>query len=490
MYASEPFVWIAFVLYLAATFVFAWLGHRKSQQGKGAFLDEFFVAGRSIGPWTLALTWIATAASGGSFIGVPALAYTYGWPLLLWICSYMVVATMGFGMLARRISQLGRKTGALTYPDLLRDRFESPAIGAIAGVAIVLLYMAYMEAQYVAGSRVLEAVLGVPYEWGLIGFAVTVGLYTAYGGFRAVAWTDAFQAIVMLVGVVLAAWLAVRKIGGFDALAANLQAQDPELLTLPGPDGYLPIATAVSFFVIWPIATAGQPSLMSRFLASREGPSLQRAMFLVGLYILLLYPAIILIAIAGRALTPGLETADHAMPATILAATPTWLAGFVLAAPMAAIMSTLSSFLLVSSSAIVRDLYERNRATPLPEREARRLTLIATLVVAVIPLVFAFKPPEFLQYIVVFSGTGLSATFVCPTLFALYWPAFNRTGCMAAMIGGFLAFLAQYIQFGTRSFLGLDPFVWALAASAVLGIAGTFLGPPDRAEIRERYFEG
>ncbi|MCB9383384.1 MAG: sodium/solute symporter [Bryobacterales bacterium] len=486
MYASEPFVWIAFILYLAATFGFAWLAHRKGQGG--SFLDEFFVAGRSIGPWTLALTWIATAASGGSFIGVPALAYTYGWPILLWICSYMVVALLGFGMLASRISDLGRKTGALTYPDLLRDRFESPAIGAVAGVAIVLLYMAYMEAQYVAGSRVLEAVLGIPYTWGLIGFAVTVGLYTTYGGFRAVAWTDAFQAVVMLFGVVLAAGLAVRKVGGFEALAANLQAQDPELLTLPGPDGYLPISAAVSFFVIWPLATAGQPSLMSRFLASKGGGSLKRAMFLVGLYILLLYPSIILIAIAGRALTPGLETADHAMPATILAATPPWLAGFVLAAPMAAIMSTLSSFLLVGSSAIVRDLYERNLATPISEQKARQLTHVATLVIAVIPLVFAFRPPEFLQYIVVFSGTGLSATFVCPTLFALYWPGFNRVGCLAAMLGGFGSFLFQYLQMGSRSYLGLDPFVWSLGVSAICGVLGWWLGPPDRREVRERYF--
>jgi sodium/pantothenate symporter len=206
------------------------------------------------------------------------------------------------------------------------------------------------------------------------------------------------------------------------------------------------------------------------------------------LYILLLYPAIILIGVVGRALAPELETPDHAMPATILAATPSWLAGFVLAAPMAAIMSTLSSFLLVTASAIVRDLYERNRKTPLPEAQARRLTHVATLVVAVVALVFALKPPEFLQYIVVFSGTGLSATFVFATLFAIYWPRFNRTGCLATMLGGFLSFVAQYIAFGTRSFLGLDPFVWALVASAICGVAGTLLSEPQREEIRQRYF--
>ena len=486
MYASEPTVWIAFLLYLAATFGFAWFGHRAGKGG--AFLEEFFVAGRTIGPWTLALTWIATSASGGSFIGVPALAHTYGWPILLWISSYMVVATVGFGLFANRIAQIGRKTGALTFPDLLRDRFESPAIGAVAGVAIILLYTSYMVAQYVAGARVLEAVLGIPYLYGAVGFAVTVGLYTAYGGFRAVAWTDAFQAVVMLVGVLIAAWFALGKIGGFEGLATSLQAQDPELLTLPGPDGYLPLAAAVSFFVIWPFGAGGQPSLLTRFLASRGGPSLQRAMLLVGLYILLLYPAIILIGIVGRALNPSLETPDHAMPATILAATPSWLAGFVLAAPMAAIMSTLSSFLLVGASAVVRDLYERNRQAPLPEAQARKLTHIATFVIAAVALAFALKPPVFLQYIVVFSGTGLSATFVFATLFAIYWPRFNRAGCLAAMLGGFLSFLAQYVAFGTKSFLGLDPFVWALPISALCGVAAALATQPDRPAILERYF--
>ncbi len=486
MYHAGPSVWIAFFLYLGATFAFAWLGHRKAQGG--AFLEEFFVAGRTIGPWTLALTWIATSASGGSFMGVPALAHAYGWSILLWISSYMVVATVGFGLFANRVSQLGRKTGALTFPDLLRDRFESPAIGGVASVAIILLYTSYMVAQFVAGARVLEVVAGVPYEWGALAVAVTVGVYTAYGGFRAVAWADAFQALVMLFGVLLAAWFALGKVGGFEGLAASLQAQDPALLTPQGPEGYLPLAAALSFFVIWPFGAAGQPSLLSRFLASEGGDSLRRAMLLVGVYILLLYPAIILIGVAGRALNPELEAADHAMPATILAATPSWLAGFVLAAPMAAIMSTLSSFLLVGASAVVRDLYERNRSTPLPEAQARKLTHAATLVIAVVALAFAMKPPDFLQYIVVFSGTGLSATFVFATLFAIYWPRFNRAGCLAAMLGGFLSFLAQYVAFGTKSFLGLDPFVWALPASAVCGIVGALLSPPDRTAILDRYF--
>ena len=97
----------------------------------------------------------------------------------------------------------------------------------MAGGAIILLYISYMVAQYVAGARVLEAVLGVPYLWGAVGFAVTVGLYTAYGGFRAVAWTDAFQAVVMLFGVLIAAWFALEKIGGFEGVERQHRSPRP-----------------------------------------------------------------------------------------------------------------------------------------------------------------------------------------------------------------------------------------------------------------------
>lgn len=488
MYETGPAVWIAFLGYMALTFVFAWLGHRQARAG-GAFMEEFFVAGRSIGPWVIGLTWIATQASGGSFIGVPALAHTNGYSLLLWISGYVVSILVGFGLLAQRIAYVGRKTGALTFPDLLRDRYESPAIGIISGIALIILYTGYIVAQYVAGARVLEAVMGVPYVWGVIGFATTVAIYTTYGGFRAVAWTDSFQAVVMLVGVLITVAFALDKVGGIEAVREGLAAQDPDLLSPYGPSNFLPIASAISFFFIWPFAGAGQPSVMTRYLASGDGPGLNRALVMVAFYVILTYPAIITIGLIGRVLVPELAAADHAMPATIMAAVPSWLAGFVLAGPMAAIMSTLSSFLLVSASALVRDLFERNRKQRLSEQQARKWTTIATFAVAAGALVFALEPPDFLQYIVVFSGTGLAATFLLPICFSLYWPGMNKTGCLVGIVGGFTVFLAQYLFFGTKSFFGFDPFVWSLAASMFFCVVGSKIGSPDPDRILKRYFE-
>ncbi|HUG81934.1 MAG TPA: sodium/pantothenate symporter [Bryobacterales bacterium] len=486
MYTADTNVWLAFAIYLGATFFFAYLSQRRA--AKTGFMEDFFVAGRSIGPWVLGLTWIATAASGGTFIGSPALAHTYGWSVMLWICSYMVVATTGFGLFGKRVAELGRRTGALTFPDLLRDRFESQAIGTISGVAIIVLYIAYLVAQYVAGARVIEAVMGVPYQWGVLGFALTVSLYTAYGGFRAVAWTDAFQAVVMLVGVLITVFYAVSKLGGLQAIYDGLQAQSPELLTAPGPEGFLPVPAAISFFCVWALAGAAQPSTITRFLACRDTRALKRACFLIGIYIALLYPCVIGIGIMGRVLAPELEAADHATPATILAVVPPTLAGFVLAAPLAAIMSTISSFLLVTSSALVRDLYERNLSEPMSEKRARNLSQLATFAVAGAALVFALRPPDFLQYIVVFAGTGLAATFFFPTILGIYWPRMNKAGCMAGIIGGFVSFLFQYLAFGKISIGGFDPFVWSMIVSCVSVIAVSLATAPGPESLRRRYF--
>lgn len=488
MKTPQTATWLAFAFYLGVTFLFAWLAHRK--RAAGGFLEDFFVAGREIGPWVLALTWVATAASGGTFVGAPALAHTYGWILLVWISSYMVFAAVGVGTVGKRISEIGRRTGALTFPDVLRDRFDSRAIGILSGVAIIILYTSYVVAQFVAGARLLEAIVGAPYLVGVVSFAVVVSLYTAYGGFRAVAWTDAFQAIVMLFGVMAALYFAVDKVGGMQAVFDSLESQDPELLSGPGPDEFLPLPSAISFFLIFAFSAPGQPSLLTRFLACGDTKTVKRAGFIIGIYILLLYPAVMTLGVVGRALVPDIAAADHATPATILAAAPPALAGVLLAAPFAAIMSTVSSFLLVSASAVVRDLYARNVDHELDERTAARWTHISTFALAALALVFALQRPEFLQYIVVFAGTGLSATFMFPTLFAIYWPGMNRAGCIAGMSGGFLSFVAQYVAFGTRSFGGFDPFVWALIVSATCCLLGARMGRPTRPETLATYFGG
>lgn len=479
-------VTLAFAAYIVVTFVMAWLAHRKAK-GKN-FLDEFFVAGRGIGPWVLALTWVATMASGGTFVGAPALGWQNGWTAHLWIAGFMAICFTGMGILGKRIAFLGRATGAITMLDLLRDRFESRGLSAMLAVITLFLYVAYLVAQYVAGARVMEVALGLPYWAGLLLVSLTVTVYTAFGGFRAVAWTDAFQAIVMLVGILLTLGFALHQLGGFSAATAYMQTQSSALLQPPGPNDFLPLSQAFSFFVIWPLAVLGQPALMSRFLSTGDGMAVSRATFINGIYVVLLYPAIMTIGILGRTLVPDIAVPDQAIPATIVTVVPHWLAGVVLAAPFAAIMSTISSFLLVTGSAIVRDLYHRNLKHGLSDRKAQLLAQGTTLVIGGLALLIAFKPPAYLQYIVIFSATGLASAYVAPTVLGVFWPRATRAGAYAAVAGGLGSFALQYTLYGTRSWLGLDPFVWSLTLSFAFGIAASLLTAPPRKAIRQAWF--
>ncbi len=227
---------------------------------------------------------------------------------------------------------------------------------------------------------------------------------------------------------------------------------------------------------------------MTRFLAAKDTRTLKKASFLIGLHILLLYPAIMTLGVVSRVLVPDLESPDHAIPAVILATVPPLLAGLVLASPLAAIMSTISSFLLVSSSEIVRDLYQRNVKHEISEHGARRLTHVSTFVLAAVALGFALRPPEYLQYIVVFSGTGLAATFLWPTLLGIYWPRMNKAGCLAGMLTGFLSFLAQYAIFGAESLGGFDPFIWAALASLVVCVGAAWMAAPPSEDVQRLFF--
>ncbi|MCA9133660.1 MAG: hypothetical protein KDA45_10915, partial [Planctomycetales bacterium] len=262
---------VAFAIYTALVLLLAWLSSRITK--KGSFLSEYFLGGRNLGVWAFALTFAATSASGGSFIGFPSLVYTHGWSLALWISSYMLMPLVALGLLAKRLNQLARKTDSITIPDLLRARFESPIFGLIATVLIVFFMTFNLIAQFKGGSVILQTLLSdVPlfqtaslmfasvatqlpfigtdvdpsYLLCLCVFAVAVVVYTTYGGFRAVVWTDVLQGFVMVLGILLLLPMTLSLVGGLHNATSDLATTSPPVrvaLQLQRTDGtveYLP----------------------------------------------------------------------------------------------------------------------------------------------------------------------------------------------------------------------------------------------------------
>ena len=615
-----------FLLYTIAVFLLAILSNRVAK-GKD-FVGEYFLGSRSFGVWAFALTFAATNASGGTFMGFPALIYTHGWSLSLWIAGYMALPLVSMAIIGKRINQVARQSGALTIPEVLRARFNSPVTGLVATLMLIFFMFFYIVAQFKAGGKILATLLSdnpaftstvgkvgslvsaVPwvnqaepdYLVCLIVFAVAVIVYVVYGGFRAVVWTDVMQGIVMFVGVVLMLGFALYQVGGLenatrqmakmtppefgsgtlrvsessneDFLIPNgvwieddgrvmrlaetvvipagmLQSAPVRLLRLtteseeqrvrnsiaakrlpsidvevkdsdwqeyqfganqpgvylsnPGPSdssslGFLAIGSAISFIIFWPFGAAGQPSNLVRLLSFKDSRTLRYSVVTVSIYYTVIYFSLVVVFCCARVLLPGMEIdPDRTMPdlATYLtkAAGMPWLAGILVAAPFAAVMSSVDSFLLVVSSAVVRDLYQGFLSKGTSEQKVKSLSYLVTILVGVLAMIFVINPPMYLQDLIVFATGGLAACFLVPLVLSLYWRRMTSAAAVAGMLGGTCMHVGLTAwgyydlgEFRAYQFLGLNPFIWDLGGSLLGCIVVAKMGPQPRVELVKQYF--
>jgi SSS family solute:Na+ symporter/sodium/pantothenate symporter len=371
------------------------------------------------------------------------------------------------------------------------------------------------------------------YLLGLILFSITVVAYTAYGGYWAMTWTDVLAGFVMFTGVVTLTVLAlyrVEPVAGLHGLAAaseHLRRLAPPgdtagaLVYGPGPQQFLPLGMAVSFFLMWSLMSPGQPSGMVRMMSFKDTRSHRRALLVIGLYYMLVYVCLLVIFICARAIFPseylrGVGSRgepDSIMPAMIRHLAHPLVAGFLLAAPFAAIMSPVSAYLLMISSSLVRDLYQRTLNPHASPRTLKRLSYAVTALVGLVAMLAALNPPEFIQYVIVFTGSGLGCAFLIPMFVSLYWRRATRQGVLAGMLGGFAAVFSLYLLgwiestgwFGgalawlpgwgaarASRFLplyvgGVDPLVWGLVASLGLSVGVSLATRPDE-ELVKKYF--
>jgi sodium/pantothenate symporter len=638
---------ITFLLYTLAVFGIAAFSNQMLK-GK-SFLSEYFLGSRGLGVWAFALTFAATSASGGSFTGFPSKIYSHGWVLALWIGAYVVVPICTMGLLGKRINQVARISGSITVPDVLRDRFESARLGLMAVMLIVFFMVFNLVAQFKAGAMILKTLLSdveifhqaaesfhtVMEPWSFLGtdaeylicllaFGIAVIVYTTYGGFHAVVWTDVMQGIVMVVGVLImlplaimmvndlasqddsndasgmayvtqemaklvpplpseaqlqvgspsdtgrlittGTWIAIEgdhgtsrlfRTGNDAEIVAGQQVtaattpikmielvnasdikqvlENPDSYTVvrdlqligltqtpykyggspehkgtyvtgpgPSPDsdiGFLPLSLAFSFFFMWAISGAGQPSSHVRLMAFKNTDTLKKAIFTVAIYYTLIYFPLVMIFCCSRLLMPGMEMeSDRIMPAMAVFLTKGvgmgWLAGLLVAAPFAAVMSTVDSFLLMISSAVVRDVYQRNINPHASEAKVKKMTYAVTIIVGTAAMLGAVNPPQFLQDIIVYTGSGLAACFLAPTVFMLYWPRSNKQGCMIGMLCGFTAHFSMYFlgMFTNDSFfkphrlMDMDPIIVGLFVSFLATYVGCLISPAPPQHLVKKYF--
>ena len=393
-------------------------------------------------------------------------------------------AFLTLGVLGKRFALIARRTDAVTITDFIRARYGSDAVVILASLALLVFFMASMLAQFIGGARLFESITGYSYQTGLLIFGFTVVVYTTVGGFRAVVLTDTIQGVMMLFASLAILYAVITAGGGVENIMQTLYSIDPRLLTPTGGGNAIPKPFILSFWVLVGIGILGLPQTTQKCLGYKDSRSMHNAMiigtFVVGFTMLAMH----LVGAMGRAVIPDITVGDLAVPTlTVRLMSPFW-AGIFIAGPLAAIMSTVDSMLIMCSAAIVKDLYfhyvVKNDEARLSPKKVRGMSVIVTAVVGVLVFFAAMKPPSLLVWINLFAFGGLEAVFFCPTLFGLYWKRANSTGAVLSMICGASAFF--WFNITKTSVGGTTAIVPTLAIAVAAFVAGSLLGRPESAE--------
>ncbi|WP_377887596.1 sodium/pantothenate symporter [Alkalihalobacillus sp. R86527] len=434
---------IPLLIFLCSIFVVGFYASRHVS-ASSSFLHEYFLGSRELGGFILAMTMVATYGSASSFIGGPGVAYEMG---LGWVLLAMTQLPTGYfvlSVLGKKFAIVARKIRAVTLIDFLKARYRSKAVVILSALSIIIFLFSAMAAQWVGGARLIESLTGLSYTAALFLFAVSVLVYVIIGGFRAVAITDTIQGVIMFFGT-LVILIGTVIAGGVENIMADLSAENPNLISPFGADQSLTPLYVSSFWLLVGVGVVGLPQVAVRAMSYKSSKGMHRALIIGTVVVGFIMLGMHLTGVFARAVLPGIEVGDTVMPRIAMEVLPTWLAGIVLAAPMAAIMSTVDSLLLLVSSAVVKDVYLNYVKPDASDQAIKRLSIGVTAVLGILVFVMAVNPPDLLIWLNLFSFGGLEAAFIWPVVMGLYWKKGNASGAMASILTG----VGSYILFNT-----------------------------------------
>lgn len=440
---------------------------RKDKQSDMSFSKKYFIGSRGMNGIVLAMTTVATYASVSSFISGPgAAAMTYGFSQA-WVAGVQVgAAFLVLGILGKKFALVSRKTGAVTIAGYLKARYKSDALVIITTLLMLVFFVTQMIAQFLGGATLIESVTGLPYWLALAIFALVVIVYTSFGGFTAVVITDTLQGIIMLVGTFLFLFFVVKNLGSFDAMAVTLDAELPGWDTLTGT-GYTP-GGLVSFWVLVGVGVIGLPQTAVRGMGFKDTKSCHNAMLLGTIVAGVLMIGMHVGGAWSGALIAGQEFAssDYVIPAVIQQIMPVGVAGIFLAAPMAAVMSTVSSLLILASASIVKDLWSTYIVKDDPVKKERfnknlsKSSLAVTFLIGIIVFVLTLTPPDIIFWVNLFAMGGLEACFFWPIVGGVFYKKGNKQAAISSSVIGVAVYVISY-NFGLTVW-GLNSIVWGL----------------------------
>ena len=431
---DETYKLIAMAIYMLAMLGIGWWAYRKTTD-----LDDYMLAGRGLKPGVAALSAGASDMSGWLLMGLPGAIYVSGL-VEGWIAVGLTVgAWLNWKVVAPRLrAYTVVASNSITVPSFLENRLKdrSRLLRVVSGLIILVFFTFYVSSGMVAGGVFFESSFGSTYVTGMLIVAVVTIAYTLFGGFLAASYTDVVQGLMMVAALILVPVVGLTKVGGFGGMTDSLREVNPDMLDPIAGGTALGIISALA----WGLGYFGQPHIIVRFMALRS-PADAKAGRRIGVgWMLFSVAGAIFTALVGVAYFQqnALELSDP--EAVFLSLAQVFfhplVAGFVLAAVLAAIMSTISSQLIVTSSALVEDLYRialKRNASP---RSMVMLSRLGVLVVAVISILIALDRNDTILDLVGFAWAGFGASFGPTILLALFWRRLSTAGALTGMIAG------------------------------------------------------
>ena len=431
---------VIFIFYLAVLAGLAIWSRAETHSMSG-----YFIAGKKLPPWVVAFSTNATGESGWLLLGLTGMGYIAGAQAFWVVAGEVIGIALAWLLLSRRIKRLSDESDSITVPDVLAARFNdrTHVLRKISLLIILVMVGAYVAAQMVATGKAFDGFTGLDYSTGVLVGAAVIIVYTLVGGYKAVAWTDLVQGVLMLLGLIIVPWIAIEAAGGWSSVTDNLVGQDPGLLTPWGPEGKSTAAmVGILSFLAVGLPFMGVPQLMVRFMSARSEKSLVPAMVISVVVILLFDVGAVLTGMAGRALFPGLEDPESILPVISTTLLHPVLGGIMMVVVLAAIMSTVDSLLILASSAVVRDYWQQIRGSNLGDRALAQRGKWLTVVIGLIGVAFALHQTPLIFWFVLFAWSGLGAAFGPVLLCAVWYKGTTLAGAVAGMLGGFLTTVA------------------------------------------------
>jgi sodium/pantothenate symporter len=459
---------VVVVAYLAACVVIGVLASRKVLSSR----DEYWVAGRRIGPFVNSMAIMAALASGGSIIGVMGMAYGRGIPATL---ALFAGAVVGFPIASILVARPLRNFGRFTITDFLTFRYPHPVMRLGVPSVIVVSFTVYIVAQMKAAGITAEALLGIEYELALTLSTLVFVLYVSVGGMLAITWTDVVQGALMVVMVVGTAGLLLVELGS----PLTLMEQGPAATLGVVTDH--PLTTDLGAFAIWAAAIPVIPHIVMRVYTARDARGARLSLNLAMVfYSVVILAAVLVIVPVGKAGFPDLADPDQVFLRVIDREFSPVLRGLAVAAVLAAVMSTTDALLLACSSAVAHDLISGLMQKKLDPRTEGRINVAVVWVVGLVAMGFAYSPPALITELYSAAIGVLSAGLFVPVVAGLWWKRANRAGGVAAFATGTIVYLVVQFTPGTPL---LSAILAALPAAVVAIWLGARLGRPDPAGL-------